>query len=137
MRYADFLLMFCCRHWRGIMIRSSVVAVALGLALAVPAVPAFAAWSCSIHPPKTASDAALRSMAKVSKERAEKIALTRVDHGAKVSSAELEAEQGCLIWSFDLKVPGRKGVQEVNVDAGNGKVLGVHHESASAESSEG
>ena len=119
------------------MIRSKVIAVALGLALAVPAVPALAAWRCSIHPPKTASDAELTSMAKVSKTRAERIALKRVGHGAKISSAEIEAEQGCLIWSFDTKIPGRKGVQEVNVDAGNGKILGVHHESANAESSEG
>lgn len=119
------------------MIRSKVIAVALGLALAVPAVPALAAWRCSIHPPKTASDAQLRSMAKVSKAKAERIALERVGHGARISSAEIEAEQGCLIWSFDLRVPGRKGVEEVNLDAGNGKILGVHHESASAESSEG
>ncbi|MDE2450326.1 MAG: PepSY domain-containing protein [Gammaproteobacteria bacterium] len=119
------------------MIRSKLIAAALGLTLALPVVPALAAWRCSIHPPKTASDAELRSMAKVSKSRAESIALGRVGHGAQISSAEIEAEQGCLIWSFDLKVPGRKGVQEVNIDAGNGKVLGVHHESAGSEASEG
>lgn len=118
------------------MMRSKVIA-ALGLALAVSSFPAFAAWRCSIHPPKSASQAQLRSMVKISRPRAEKIALRRVGHGAKISSAEVEAEQGCLIWSFDLKVPGRKGVQEVNVDAGNGRILDVHHESARAESSEG
>lgn len=117
--------------------RSKIIAVALGLALAAPAVPAFAAWRCSIHPPKTASDAQLKSMAKLSKSKAERIALHRVDHGAKIAGAEIEAEQGCLIWSFDLKVPGHKGVQEVNVDAGNGAILDVHHESAGSESSEG
>ena len=118
------------------MIRSKLPAVALGFMLVIPAAPAFAAWRCSIHPPKTASDAQLRSMAKISQSKAEKIALKRVDHGAKITSAEIEAEQGCLIWSFDLKVLGRKGIQEVNIDAGNGKILGVHHESASQESSE-
>lgn len=119
------------------MIRSKVIAVALGLALAAPAVPAFAAWQCSIHPPKSASDAQLRAMVRISKRRAKGIALRRVDHGAKIAGAEIEAEQGCLIWSFDTKIPGRKGVEEVNIDAGNGKVLGVHHESAGAEASEG
>ena len=119
------------------MARSKIIAVALGLALAAPAVPAFAAWHCSIHPPKTASDAQLRSMAKISKLKAERIALKRVGHGAKISSVEIEAEQGCLIWSFDTKTPGRKGVEEVNIDAGNGRILGVHHESAASESSEG
>lgn len=75
-------------------------------------------------------------MVKVPRKRAETIALRRVGHRAKISSSEVEAEQGCLIWSFELKVPGRKGVQEVNIDAGNGRVLDVHHESAGKESSE-
>ncbi len=76
-------------------------------------------------------------MARVSESKAERIALERVAHGAKISSAELESEQGCLIWSFDLKVPGRKGIQEVNIDAGNGKILGMHREGAGASSSQG
>lgn len=118
------------------MIPSKAIACALSLTLAVAAVPALAAWRCSIHPPKTATDAELRSMAKVPRSTAERIALKRVGHGAKISSAEIEAEQGCLIWSFDLKVPRRVGVQEVNIDAGNGRVLAVHHESTGAESSE-
>lgn len=45
-----------------------------------------------------------------------------------ISSSEIEAEQGCLIWFFDVRVRGQKGIQEVNIDAGNGNVLGVHHE---------
>ena len=110
---------------------------AFGIALAVAAFPSHAAWQCSIHPPAGTTDAQLTSMARVSRPKAEKIALKRVGHGAQISSAEIEAEQGCLIWSFDLKVPGSPGVQEVNVDAGNGRVLNVQHESASGESSEG
>lgn len=119
------------------MMRSKIIAAAAGLALAVPAVPAFAAWQCSIHPSSTASDAQLRSMAKVPKMRAEDIAVRHVGHGARIASAEIEAEHGCLIWSFDLKVPGRNGVEEANIDAGNGSVLAVHHESASSEASGG
>lgn len=119
------------------MIRSKSFAIATGVTLALMSLPALAAWQCSIHPPKGTSDAALMSMAKVSKARAEHIALKRVGHHASISSAEIEAEQDCLIWSFDLKERGRSGVKEVNVDAGNGKVLDVHHETAGQEASEG
>jgi hypothetical protein len=106
--------------------------------LAGAALPALAAPECSIHPPKGASDAQLQSMAKISKSEAEQHARARLKSSGNVStsSAELEAENGCLIWSFDMKVEGRSGVQEVTVDAGNGKVLNVHHESAREESAE-
>lgn len=117
--------------------RSSILSAAAGVALAFAALPALAAWQCSIHPPQGTPDAQLASMAKVSKSRAERIALHRVKGHASISSAEIEAEQNCLIWSFDVKVRGRKGIQEVNIDAGNGKVLDVHHESPSQEASEG
>lgn len=100
--------------------------------------PAVAATHCSIHPPKGASDVKLPSMAKISKAQAEQYARARLRHLGSIStsSAELEAEHDCLIWSFDMKVRGKSGVQEVNIDAGNGKVLNVHHESAGAEASE-
>lgn len=112
------------------MSHSKPIIAAFGIALAVASLPSHAAWRCSIHPPEGTTDAQLGSMARVSRPTAERIALEKVGHGARISSAELEAEQGCLIWSFDLAVPGSPGVREVNVDAGNGRVLDVHHESA-------
>jgi hypothetical protein len=107
--------------------------LALGAAL-----PALAAEPCSIHPPKGASDAQLKGLAKVSQAQAEKIAVAKLrgDAAVTVASAELEAEHQCLIWSFDLQVAGKSGVQEVQVDAGDGRVLSVKHESASKEASE-
>ena len=45
-----------------------------------------------------------------------------------IVGAELEAEHGCLIWTFDLRIAGKSGVQEVHIDAGNGNVLSVTHE---------
>jgi len=33
-----------------------------------------------------------------------------------------------LIWSFDLTVAGKPGVEEVEVDALTGKIVGVEHE---------
>ncbi|HEV7138263.1 MAG TPA: hypothetical protein VGN43_16635 [Steroidobacteraceae bacterium] len=119
------------------MIQARAGSIIGGIVLTVAAFPTLAAWHCSIHPPKGATDAQLMSMAKLSKPKAERIALEKIGHRAKISSAEIEAEQECLIWSFDLKVPGHAGVQEVNIDAGNGNVLDVHHETASQESSEG
>ncbi len=49
---------------------------------------------------------------------------------------ELAREHGRLIYSFDVRVPGKSGISEVNVDARHGKVLDVHHESAAAEAKE-
>lgn len=116
--------------------RASFVAMAAAAALALGATPAFAAWHCSIHPPRGASSAKLGAMARISKARAEKIALKRVKDAQHISEGEVEAEQGCLIWSFDIHQRGRKGIEEVNIDAGNGRVLGTHHESASEEAKE-
>jgi hypothetical protein len=43
---------------------------------------------------------------------------------------ELEVEDGCLVYSYDVKVPGKMGTEEVYVDAGTGKVLKSFHEAA-------
>jgi len=53
-----------------------------------------------------------------------------------VVSSELEVEHGCLVWSFDLSVPGIPGIQEVQVDAGDGKVLSSEREDARQEVAE-
>ncbi len=110
----------------------------VAVVLAGAALPVAAAPPCSIHPPKGASDAELQNLAKISKSQAEQAAQSRLKHLGKISteSAELEAEHGCLIWSFDMKVEGQSGVREINVDAGNGRILNVHRESAAAEAAE-
>jgi len=102
------------------------------------ALPAVAAVRCSIHPTKGMSDAQLNGLATVSRAQAQKIAVaTRYrKEVVSIASAELEAEHGCLIWSFDLRVAGKSGVREVQVDAGNGKVLSVKHESSRQEAAE-
>ena len=75
------------------------------------------------------------STAKVSLDSARATALAQVPNG-KVESEELEKEHGKLIYSFDLKVPGKSGVEEVQVDAMTGKLVNTHHETASAEHKE-
>jgi hypothetical protein len=41
-----------------------------------------------------------------------------------------------VIWSFELTVAGTKGIEEVNVDAMTGKVVGKEHESDAKEEKE-
>ena len=41
-----------------------------------------------------------------------------------------------MVYSFDVLVPNRKGVEEVQVDARSGKVVSVKHESPAAEAKE-
>lgn len=74
----------------------------------------------------------LAKQAKISLETARATALAEVPNGT-VKSEELEKEHGKLIYSFDIQVPGKSGIEEVNVDAIDGKVLGVEHESARTE----
>src|SRR5689334_10150823 len=42
-----------------------------------------------------------------------------------IESQELEREHGKLIYSFDFRRPGMRGIQEVHVDALTGKVIAV------------
>ena len=75
------------------------------------------------------------SRAKVSVKAARATALRKVP-GGKVRSAELEREHGKLIYSFDIHVPGKSGIEEVQVSAINGKVVSMAHEKPKAERKE-
>ena len=74
----------------------------------------------------------LMAEAKVGRPEATTAALARVPDGA-VKSAELEKENGALIWSFDMTRPGTRDVSEVHVDAMSGKVLSVEKETPAQE----
>ena len=89
------------------------------------------------HPSRHAArqDAALAAEAKITMEAAKATALTKVP-GGKIRSSELEREHGKLIYSFDIKVAGKPGIEEVNVDAIDGHVISVEHEGARAEKAE-
>jgi len=86
-------------------------------------------------PVKSNIPADLAKQAKISLETARATALAKVPHGV-VRSEELEREHGKLIYSFDIAVPGKSGIQEVNVSAIDGKVLGMHHETTKDEKKE-
>jgi len=77
----------------------------------------------------------LAKSAKITEEAAAATAQKRVPKGT-IQAVELERENKKLIYSFELKVPGRSGVEEVNVDAITGKVVAAEHESPVAEKKE-
>jgi len=68
-------------------------------------------------------------------DSASKLALSRVPGGV-IAGAEIEVEHGRLLYSFDIRRSGHPGIEEVQVDARTGKVLGVEHEDAAAEARE-
>jgi uncharacterized membrane protein YkoI len=72
----------------------------------------------------------LKKKIKITQPDAEKAALKAVGakDGMKVIDSELEIEQGFLIYSIDVKVAGKGGLEEVWVDAGSGKVLARIHD---------
>lgn len=83
----------------------------------------------------TSSASALQAEAKVSRLDAETTALAAVPGGV-IKEAELERENGMLVWSFDVSTPGSKDITEVQVDALNGKVVSVEKETPSDQAEE-
>jgi uncharacterized membrane protein YkoI len=100
------------------------------VAMAVTAVPAFAQGSYKKELPD-----ALAKKTKVTEEVAAKAAMARVPKG-EIQAVELEEEKGKLIYSYDMKVPGKTGIDEVNVSAITGKVIASSHETPAAEKKE-
>jgi hypothetical protein len=83
----------------------------------------------------SAASAATPSHPKVSMKKARATALARVP-GGSVRSSELEHEKGKLVYSFDIAVAGKTGIDEVLVNAISGKVISVKHETPAAERQE-
>ena len=68
----------------------------------------------------------------ISMQTARASALAAVPHG-QIRSAELEREHGRLIYSFDIAVPGRAGVEEVQISALTGRLISRRHQGPAAE----
>ena len=79
--------------------------------------------------------AKLKAEAKITEAAAIASARKVVPTG-KIESAEIEREGGKLIYSFDIKVPGKSGIEEVNVDAMTGALIAHEHETPKAEKKE-
>jgi hypothetical protein len=79
----------------------------------------------------------LLKQAKVSADSAERVAMAQVA-GGTVTAREIEKQKGTgtLVYSFDIKVPGQEGYQEVTVDATTGAFVSNMHETAKMEKKE-
>lgn len=84
---------------------------------------------------KAETQAALQKEAKISEATARATALKEVPNGT-VKSSELERENGKLIYSYDITVPGKTGIDEVNVNAVDGSLVAKQHENPKAEKKE-
>jgi uncharacterized membrane protein YkoI len=84
---------------------------------------------------KVESQAALQREAKISEETARATALKEVPNGT-VKASELEREHGKLIYSFDISVPGKTGIEEIAVSAIDGSVVTHEHETPAMEKKE-
>ncbi len=73
------------------------------------------------------SQTALMAEATITEAAATATAM-KVVPGGKIESHELEHENGELIYSFDLSVADKTGIEEVNVDAMTGAMVAHEHE---------
>ncbi|MFL5488464.1 MAG: PepSY domain-containing protein [Gemmatimonadaceae bacterium] len=103
--------------------------------IAKPATQAAASAKRHKAAAKVETQATLRKEAKISEASARAAALKEVPNG-RVKSSELEREKGKLIYSYDITIPGKSGIEEVNVDAMDGAVVAKVHESAKTEKKE-
>jgi uncharacterized membrane protein YkoI len=103
------------------------------LIVAIGAVAMIAAQPVAAQGKET--QAQLKKAAKVTQLQARATALKEVPNG-RVQKSELERENGNLIYSFDIKIPGKSGFEEVNVDAITGKVVNREHETPKMEAKE-
>lgn len=78
----------------------------------------------------------LLAQATIKPDAARKLATDRVANST-ISKEELEVEDGKLVYSFDLKVAGKAGFEEVLIDAKTGRVISQEHESEKKEAAEG
>ena len=87
------------------------------------------------HSRKAESQADLQKEAKMTMVDARAMALREVPN-SKVQAGEIEREGGKLIYSFDMKVANKSGIDEVNIDAMTGKLVSKQHETPKDEKAE-
>jgi len=69
----------------------------------------------------------LLKQAKITPDAATATAQAKFPAGS-IKSGEIEKEGGKLIYSFDIQLPGVKGIEEVHVDAATGALIKTEHE---------
>lgn len=106
------------------------IATVVAVALVALAPAAHAQGTYKKHIPDS-----LAKRAKISEPEAAAVAMKRVPKG-KIEGAELEMEGGKFLYSYDLKTPGKSGIDEVHIDAMSGKVIAFVHETPAMEKKE-
>ena len=114
----------------------TVIAAAVVAASPVAAQQAVAVAKTNAQGKTRPKKASLKSLAKISKDSARTVALSKVAAGSKVKSSELEREKGTIVYSFDITVPGQTGVEEILVSALDGSVVSQEHETPAQEKAE-
>ena len=81
--------------------------------------------SCSVRPPRGTRQEELSRMAKGSAAdaHARAVAFVAPRRPSSGVSSDVESYEGCLVWTFLLRYEGEAGVQEIVVDAGDGRIL--------------
>jgi uncharacterized membrane protein YkoI len=79
--------------------------------------------------------AGLLAQAAIRPDSAIRVAKARMP-GGRMKEAEIEVEDGKLVYAFDFAIAGRSGIEEVLVDARTGAIVSVEHESAATEQAE-
>ena len=108
------------------------------LLVSVPMIAAAATMECTAKVNNKLTDVQMKKMAKISMANALSTATELVGKSKlkKVMSKELEVEDNCLLYSFDLQLNSTEGIEEVFIDAISGKVLSQKHETPADEAAE-
>jgi hypothetical protein len=67
-----------------------------------------------------------RLRTRVTPDSARAVALARVPRGT-VQASQLRLERGVLVYIYDISVPGKEGLEELQVSAANAEVVSVEH----------
>src|SRR5207248_44777 len=95
---------------------ATAIAATIAVALAAPVAHAQATYKRDVPD-------SLAKQAKITEDVATATAQKRVPKG-KIEAMELEKEKGKLMYSFDIRTAGKSGIDEVNVSAMTGKIIG-------------
>lgn len=110
--------------------RTPTAAICLSFFLLAARLAAAQKPECSVRPARGTGQTELRGLAKITPKDAEARAIASVAPARvnAVMSSEVEVVNGCLAYPFDLRFADKGGVQEVMVDAGDGKILSSEYE---------
>jgi diphthamide synthase (EF-2-diphthine--ammonia ligase) len=108
------------------------------LLVSLPVVAGAATLECTAKVSTKLNDTQMKKMTNVNLSAAQATAIESVGKANldRVISKELEVENGCLLYSFDLRLRSKEGIDEVQVDAVSGKVISQKHETVADEVAE-